>query len=91
MREKDAYIVTVYGQNEILWIGVTNTIKHAFEIASFRGELQEPNRSYKSLTRCFALLPEARLWDKKRFGSEDEARRSGKASYVHIRLVKFFK
>lgn len=87
---KTVYIVTVFKDDQIEWMGVGHRLNKVYEAATFRGAIATPSLSYKQVVRHMKA-GSIILWDKSRFTSEDEAKYSPVGGYVRIGGAAFIK
>lgn len=91
MQGKTVFVVYAYSGDAIVWMGVIVKRTSLYALAKLHGRIAEPNINYKGMCRRLQKLDEVRLWDRSRFGSEEEARYHPKGSYVLIQKSKFYK
>lgn len=88
---KTVYIVTAFKDEQIAWTGVGHRLNKVYEAAKFRGQVADPNISYKQLVRHIKTIDPIVLWDRSRFETEQEAKYSPIGSYVKISRATFIK
>lgn len=88
---KHVYTMTLLQDGKVLWVGVAYKLKLVHEVSKFRGQLATPSISYKTLVRRLKEAKQVYMYDRNRFGTEDEAKFRPDGSIVRIEKVEFFR
>jgi len=84
MQSRKIYLIERIHQDKLILIASTYTIRKAYEISLFEGNIAQPDISYKSLQRRLTIGDSVIMYDKSRFVSDTEAKYSPIGDVIRI-------